>query len=57
MEKREPSYTVDGNVDATLHTMLMQTSTASTENSMEILLKARNRPAIQPSNPTAGHTH
>ena len=35
----------------------MQTSTAILENSVEIPLKTRNRTAIQPSNPTAGHTH
>ena len=27
------------------------------ENSVEIPLKTRNRTAIRPSNPTAGHTH
>jgi len=35
----------------------MQSSTASMENSVEIPLKTGNRTAIQPSNPTAGHTH
>ena len=35
----------------------MQTSTATMENSVEILKKTGNRTAIQPSNPTAGHTH
>ena len=35
----------------------MQTSTATMENSVEIPLKTGNRTAIQPSNPTAGHTH
>ena len=35
----------------------MQTSIATMENKVEIPLKAGNRPAIQPSNPTAGHTH
>ena len=37
--------------------MGMKTSTATMENSVEIPLKARNRTAIRPSNPTAGHTH
>ena len=35
----------------------MQSSTATMENSVEISLKTGNRTAIQPSNPTAGHTH
>ena len=35
----------------------MQTSTVTTENSMEIPLKTGNRTAIRPSNTTAGHTH
>ena len=35
----------------------MQTSTATVENSVGIPLKTRNRTAIQPNNPTAGHTH
>ena len=35
----------------------MQTNTATMENSVEIPLKNENRTAIQPSNPTAGHTH
>ena len=35
----------------------MQTSAATMENSVEIPLKTGNRTAIQPSNPTAGHTH
>ena len=35
----------------------MQTSTATVENSMEIRWKFRNRTAIEPSNPTARHTH
>ena len=35
----------------------MQTSSATMENSVEIPLKIGNRTAIQPSNPTAGHTH
>ena len=35
----------------------MQTSTATMENSVEIPLKIENRTPIQPSNPTAGHTH
>ena len=34
----------------------MQTSTATMENSVEIPLKTGNRTAIQPHNPTAGHT-
>ena len=37
--------------------MGMQTSTATMENSVEIPYKTGNRTAIQPSNPTAGHTH
>ena len=35
----------------------IQTSTATMENSVEILLKTGNRTALWPSNPTAGHTH
>ena len=35
----------------------MQTSTATTKNSVEIPLKTGNRTAVGPSNPTAGHTH
>ena len=35
----------------------MQTSIATMENSVEIPYKTRNRTAIRPSNPTAGHTH
>ena len=35
----------------------MQTSTATMEKSVDMPLKTRNRTAIQPSNPTAGHTH
>ena len=35
----------------------MQTSTVTMENSVEIPLKTRNRTAVRPSNPTAGHTH
>ena len=35
----------------------MQTSTASMANSMESPYKTGNRTAIQPSSPTAGHTH
>ena len=35
----------------------MQTSTAITENSVEIPLKNGYRTAIWPSNSTAGHTH
>ena len=37
--------------------MGVQTTTATMENSVEILLKTGNRTAIRPSNPTAGHTH
>ena len=51
MEKKEPSYT-EG-----LHLVGMQTSTATMENTVEIPYKTGNRTAIQPSNPTAGHTH
>ena len=48
MEKREPSYTVVG----------MQTSTATMENSVNSFLRnLKKDSAIQPSNPTAGHTH
>ena len=35
----------------------MQTSTATKENNVEVPLKIGNRTAIQPSNPTTGHTH
>ena len=35
----------------------MQTRTVTMEKSVEIPLKTRNRTAIQPRNPTAGHTH
>jgi len=35
----------------------MQTGTATVDNSVEIPLKTGNRTAIQPSNPTAGHTY
>ena len=35
----------------------MQTGFATMENSAEIHLKTGTRTAIQPSNPTAGHTH
>ena len=35
----------------------MQTSTATMENRVEILLKTGNSTAIRPSNPTVGHTH
>ena len=35
----------------------VQTSTATTENSVEIPQKTGNRTAIRPSNPTSGHTH
>ena len=35
----------------------MQTGAATMENNVEIPLKTGNRTAIQPSNPTAGHTH
>jgi len=35
----------------------MKTGTAIMENSVEIPFKTGNRTAIQPSNPTAGHTH
>ena len=43
----------------TLLTLLveMQTSIPTIENSVEITLKSGNSTAIQPSNPTAGHTH
>ena len=37
--------------------MGMQTSTATTENSVEIPLKTGGGTALWPSNPTAGHTH
>ena len=35
----------------------MQTGTATMENTVEIPLKTGNRTAVQPSNPTPGHTH
>ena len=35
----------------------MQTGRTTMEKSVEILLKTGNRTAIQPRNPTAGHTH
>ena len=35
----------------------MQTSTATMENSVEIPQITGNGTSIQPSNPTAGHTH
>ena len=35
----------------------LKTSTTSIENRVEIPLQTGNRTAIQPSNPTAGHTH
>ena len=35
----------------------MQTSSATMENNVEAPLKTGNRTAIQPSNPTAWHTH
>ena len=35
----------------------IQTSTATTENSVEIPQKTENRTAVQPSNPTAMNTH
>ena len=35
----------------------VQTGTVTMENTVEILLKSRNRTAIQPSNPTCVHTH
>ena len=47
MEKREPLTLLVG----------MQTSTVTMENSVEIPLKTGNITAIQPNNPTAGHTH
>ena len=33
----------------------MQTSTATTENSMKVPLETKNRTTILPSNPTPGH--
>ena len=45
MEKREPSYTVGGNV----------IRAATVENSMELPQKTKNRVAILSSNPTPGH--
>ena len=47
VEKKEPSYILVG----------MQTSISTIENSVEIPLKTGHSTAIQPSNPTAGHTH
>ena len=35
----------------------MQTSTATMENSVDIPQKTGNSTAVQPSNPTSGHTH
>ena len=35
----------------------IQTGTAIMENTVEIPLKTGNRTAIQPRNPTPGHTH
>ena len=37
--------------------VVVQTSTATMENSVEIPLKTGNRTAVQPSNPTEGHAH
>ena len=37
--------------------VVMQTSTATMENSVEIPSKTGNRTALWPSNPTSGHTH
>ena len=37
--------------------VVMQTSTATMESSVEIHLKTGNRTDVRPSNPTAGHTH
>ena len=37
--------------------VVVQTSTATMENSVEIPLKTENRTAMRPSNPTVGHTH
>ena len=45
VEKRELSYTVDGNVN--WYTTI--------ENSMEVPSKAKNRTTLQSSNPTLGH--
>ena len=47
VEKREPSYTVGGN--ANLYSHYGEQCGES--------LKTGNRAAIQPSSPTAGHTH
>ena len=47
VEKRNPLTLLVG----------MQTSIATMENSVEIPFKTGNRTVIQPSNPTAGHTH
>ena len=47
MEKREPSYTVGGNANEYSHY----------GEQCGDSLKTGNRTAIQPSNPTAGHTH
>ena len=38
-------------------TLLVGMQTGTVENSVEIPKKTENRTAIQPSNPTAGHTH
>ena len=48
VEKREPSYTVGGNANKYSH---------YGEQCGDSLKKTGNRTAIQPSNPTAGHTH
>ena len=45
MRRREPSYTVGGNVSCT----------ATMENSMEFPQKTKNRITIWSSNPTPGH--
>ena len=45
VEKREPSYTVVG----------MQIGVATSENSMEVSLKTKNRATIWFYNPTLGH--
>ena len=37
--------------------VVVQTSTATMENSVEIPLKTGNKASILPSNPTAAHTH
>ena len=47
MEKKEPSYIVDGNANYYSHY----------GEQCGDSLKTGNRTAIQPSNPTAGHTH